>query len=824
MKKRLVSILTAIVLIISICFGNSSAETLNKNNTERHELSTGVQNIVKRAYQMTDIQWTPIKDIPGWNNEMTYKAGVTYSGLPYGQPVYASYVPWSTSLKGFVDAVNDPNSKMYTDRSEYEANAPYYSCDCSAFVSWAWGLSSRHTTLELDRYATKISDSSFKNAEVGDCLCLAKAHVVLITDITYDANDNISGIEISESTVNPATDYCCQKTWYGDGYEHSLSELSSKYFGAGYTLYRCNTRDSVTYAHSCASPLEGDVCVLCGFGTYKQTPVYAAVTVNEDTVLCGIPDDGAERIGTLYAGVRQLIDAYALDKDNTVWYRCEDGYWFRASAASVEHYIKSAAIGDRSFPSGALPSGKAFPVKGMITAKNEITEINAAIYAGGSASGKPVQEHSVPLNNTYSYSLSGSEIDYAMVFNDLSGGDYTFVLSVTERAYSPSGLPAEELITTMTSAFSIGNGSISEKTIYSGVDVSHHQDVVDWDTAAKHIDFAIIRCGYGDDLTNQDDRQWQNNVAACERLGIPYGVYLYSYALTDEQALSEARHALRLLKGHSPSLPVYLDLEDDSIEGLSNDDILRHTKIFCNALCAAGYETGVYANYYWWTTKLTSPDYDSWSRWIAVWNVSDPGYGKSYDIWQYSDRGSVPGIPGYADMDYLYVEAPVEVCHHEKYETQTMTAASCTGSGLIKHICTDCGYYYTETTAPLGHAYVSNTVEPSCQHSGYTSHVCSRCGASYSDNITEKTEHLFENGRCTGCGCTETVSGDLNGDGDITSADSVLLARYLAALEMLTDEQLLAADVNGDGDVTSADAVMLARFLAGLVTDFPVSE
>ena len=148
--------------------------------------------------------------------------------------------------------------------------------------------------------------------------------------------------------------------------------------------------------------------------------------------------------------------------------------------------------------------------------------------------------------------------------------------------------------------------------VAKGIDVSHHQGAINWDAVAGQIDFAVIRCGYGGNLTAQDDRQWSANVAACERLGIPYGVYLYSYAETDDEASDEAQHVLRLLQGHTPQLPVYLDLEDSVISSnCSAADILRHTTIFCNTIQAAGYRAGVYANRNWWTTLLT----DATSEW-----------------------------------------------------------------------------------------------------------------------------------------------------------------------------------------------------------------
>lgn len=73
--------------------------------------------------------------------------------------------------------------------------------------------------------------------------------------------------------------------------------------------------------------------------------------------------------------------------------------------------------------------------------------------------------------------------------------------------------------------------------VKKGIDVSQYQGTIDWERVkASGIDFAIIRCGYGMNQTDQDDNQWLRNVSECERLGIPYGVYLYSYANTVEKA------------------------------------------------------------------------------------------------------------------------------------------------------------------------------------------------------------------------------------------------------------------------------------------------
>ena len=115
------------------------------DNLLRRSLSAGQTNIVRRARQMLSVRWTPVKDVAGWGyyssgyslqGKILYKAGHTYVGLPYSQS--CSYVPWYTSLSDFVTAVNNPNSKMYTQRISYGRGGPYYGTDCSGFTSYAW--------------------------------------------------------------------------------------------------------------------------------------------------------------------------------------------------------------------------------------------------------------------------------------------------------------------------------------------------------------------------------------------------------------------------------------------------------------------------------------------------------------------------------------------------------------------------------------------------------------------------------------------------------------------------------------------------------------
>lgn len=270
-----------------------------------------------------------------------------------------------------------------------------------------------------------------------------------------------------------------------------------------------------------------------------------------------------------------------------------------------------------------------------------------------------------------------------------------------------------------------------------GIDVSHHQGVIDWDTLAPHIDFAIIRCGYGADLTSQDDRQWKNNADACTRLGIPFGVYIYSHAVNKEQALDEAQHVLRLIESYSLAMPIYLDLEDNRLlENCSNAQILENAKVFCDAIEKAGYTTGIYANTNWWKSYLSDPAYDRWDRWVAQYS-STLSYQGSYSMWQYTSKGVLPGITeNTVDMNYWYGEPPVAE-HSCQYEARVLRQASCERSGLIRYLCPVCGDFYETIVQAYGHDWNEGeiVIAPAPEAEGILRYTCLRCGKAKDESI-----------------------------------------------------------------------------------------
>lgn len=174
----------------------------------------------------------------------------------------------------------------------------------------------------------------------------------------------------------------------------------------------------------------------------------------------------------------------------------------------------------------------------------------------------------------------------------------------------------------------------------TGIDISEFNGDVDIAALKGQIDFALIRCGYGSNYENQDDTEFEANVRKCEAAGVPYGVYLYSYAKNTEMAKSEAEHALRLLRGKLPLYGVWYDVEDSTLP--AGEAIVDNIITFCDALKAAGYYCGIYSFLYWMETRLSSPRLAMYDRWVAQWNDT-LDYAGEAGMWQFTDSAVLNG-------------------------------------------------------------------------------------------------------------------------------------------------------------------------------------
>lgn len=190
------------------------------------------------------------------------------------------------------------------------------------------------------------------------------------------------------------------------------------------------------------------------------------------------------------------------------------------------------------------------------------------------------------------------------------------------------------------------------KVLATGIDISEFNGDVDIAAMKGKVDFIIIRCGYGGDYEIQDDSQYFANVRKCQQAGIPFGVYLYSYARNRDMALSEAKHTLRLIKELTPLYGVWYDVEDRTLP--TGETLVDDCLAYYQEICRAGYYCGIYSSLSWMQGRLNSPKLAHIDRWVAQWTgeLAYPDAG----MWQYTSSGVINGRT--FDMDRAFRDYP----------------------------------------------------------------------------------------------------------------------------------------------------------------------
>lgn len=197
--------------------------------------SDGIENTVKRARELSRLVWTPASEVLSFDGLTVFRAGEKVLGVPYGQPVYrGGFVCYDISVSDFLQETKRVGGPLYTETGWYQNVCPYYSTDCSTFVSYAWNLPKRMVCASLVRYGD-IVGNTVGAIEVGDALIRASydPHAALVTGAVEDENGKLLWAEITEQTV-PLT----RVTRYGEGEALSLFDLKRMYFEDGFAIYR----------------------------------------------------------------------------------------------------------------------------------------------------------------------------------------------------------------------------------------------------------------------------------------------------------------------------------------------------------------------------------------------------------------------------------------------------------------------------------------------------------------------------------------------------------------------------------------------------------
>ena len=194
-----------------------------------------------------------------------------------------------------------------------------------------------------------------------------------------------------------------------------------------------------------------------------------------------------------------------------------------------------------------------------------------------------------------------------------------------------------------------------------GIDVSKWQGDIDWDKVkASGVEFVIIRAGYRGSQTGAlvEDPYFLKNIRGASKAGLKVGVYFFTQAINEVEAVEEASMVLALCEGYDLEYPVIIDSEGAGGEGRADSlDAETRTKVcqaFCETIKSAGYEAGVYASRNWFNSNLNVKELDKYRIWLAEYR-STPLYSGYYDMWQYTSKGQIDGIEGNVDLNISYM-------------------------------------------------------------------------------------------------------------------------------------------------------------------------
>ena len=192
-----------------------------------------------------------------------------------------------------------------------------------------------------------------------------------------------------------------------------------------------------------------------------------------------------------------------------------------------------------------------------------------------------------------------------------------------------------------------------------GIDVSKWNGTIDW-TAVRNagVDFVIIRCGYRGSSKGAliQDSAFETNIRGAISAGLKVGVYFFSQAVDNSEALEEASMVLEMIRNYRISYPIFLDVETSGGRGDRIDRATRTSvcRTFCETIQQAGYTAGIYSNKNWLEEKIDAGALGAYKIWLAQY-TSAPTYTGRYDMWQYKATGRISGVNGDVDLNTSYL-------------------------------------------------------------------------------------------------------------------------------------------------------------------------
>lgn len=373
-------------------------------------------------------------------------------------------------------------------------------------------------------------------------------------------------------------------------------------------------------------------------------------------------DTGDKRLGS---------NLYAFMEDETffdpeVRYKSIETYSGRAVSlvmSSVAKDLRIMVVDSR----GRLVAGVPFSIKIQELGEYVDDDEDGIIYIDGLRAG----EYSVSMNEITGYKVPNT-VTTIKVKQDI---EYRVLDDVEYLMLTEDDVDASKEDLEVKEAESEADGS--ENTSFEmaagnarkGIDVSKWNKEIDWDAVkADGVEFAIIRCGYRGSSSGSliIDPLYEDNIRGAIDAGIPVGIYFFTQALSELEAIEEASMVISLIREYDVDYPVFLDSESAGGSGradkLSEEERTRYHKAFLETIASAGYETGIYASTNWLNKRLNADELSNYNTWLAQY-ADVPTYEGYYHMWQYTSKGTINGISTNVDLNLCYMNIDTSIDH-----------------------------------------------------------------------------------------------------------------------------------------------------------------
>ena len=339
---------------------------------------------------------------------------------------------------------------------------------------------------------------------------------------------------------------------------------------------------------------------------------------------------------------------------------------------------------------GQLVTGVPFSIKIQELGEYVDNDEDGIIYVDGLRAG----EYSVSLNEIDGYRVPNTvttiKVKQDIEYRVLDDVEY-LMLTEDDVDASKEDLEVKEAENeadgTENPSFDIAAAGNAKK----GIDVSKWNKEIDWEAVKDDgVEFAIIRCGYRGSSSGSliIDPLFEENIRGAIAVGIPVGVYFFSQACSEIEAIEEASMVISLIKQYDVDYPVFLDSESSGGNGradsLSAEERTKYHKAFLETIDSAGYEAGIYASANWLRKRVNAKALSSYNTWLAQY-ADIPDYEEYYHMWQFTSNGNINGISTRVDLNLSYMNIDTSIDHSSDSRGYTGVVAGDTGNVPVEN-------------------------------------------------------------------------------------------------------------------------------------------